>query len=255
MPKSPSNFIWYDLMTTDMDAAEAFYRAVVGWEAQDSGATHMRYTRFTANGRMVAGLMAIPPGAGDMGVQPSWNGYIYADDVDATAKAIKDAGGRVYREPEDIPDIGRFAVVADPQGAAFNIFKPSGEGEGSDQMAPGHIGWHELYADNWENAFDFYSKLFGWAKADAVDMGPMGTYQLFHAGGNAIGGMMSRQPGMPGPLWQYYFNVDAIDAAMARFKANGGQVIEEPMEVPGPAWIIQCVDPQGAMFALVAMTR
>ena len=120
---------------------------------------------------------------------------------------------------------------------------------------PGHVGSHELYASDWESAFAFYAGQFGWTKATSVDMGPMGTYQLFAAGGDPIGGMMTKPQSMPSPAWQYYFNVGEIDAAVARVTSNGGQVLHGPHEVPGGSWIVQAMDPQGAMFALVAPRR
>jgi predicted enzyme related to lactoylglutathione lyase len=172
---------------------------------------------------------------------------------------VRQAGGAVHREPEDIPGVGRFAVVADPQGAVLMLFKDS-SGEAMPAVVPGtpgHVGWHELYADDWPAALAFYADLFGWSRGTAVDMGPMGTYQLFAcgAGGAEVGGMMNRPAGVPGPCWLYYFNVAAVDAAVARVTGLGGQVLNGPMQVPGGSWIVQCADPQGAAFALVGPTR
>jgi predicted enzyme related to lactoylglutathione lyase len=106
-------------------------------------------------------------------------------------------------------------------------------------------------ADDWQKAFGFYSELFGWQKSDAMPMGEMGTYQMFSTGGQAIGGMFNKPPAVPAPYWLYYFNVGDIDVAVERVWANGGQILNGPMEVPGGHWIIQGKDPQGAMFALV----
>jgi predicted enzyme related to lactoylglutathione lyase len=248
----PSNFVWYELMTTDLDAAGAFYKTVVGWNSEAWDKSEMRYTIVKAGDTAVAGLMTIPAEAAKMGARPAWHGYIHAGDVDAATENVKKAGGTVYREPDDIPEIGRFSVVADPQGAVFTLFTPKGEGQApAAPMTPGHIGWHELYAAEWQSAFDFYAGQFGWTKADAMDMGPMGIYQLFAAGGDAIGGMMTKPAQIPAPMWLYYFNVGDIDAAAQRITGNGGKVLMGPMEVPGGGWIIQATDPQGAMFALV----
>ncbi|MEO6928643.1 MAG: VOC family protein, partial [Casimicrobiaceae bacterium] len=173
------------------------------------------------------------------------------------ATRVKQAGGTIHHPPDDIPGVGRFAVVADPQGAAFILFKGAGGAppETAAAGAPGHIGWHELYAGSLEGAWAFYSTLFGWTKAEAIDMGPMGTYQLFSAGAEPIGGMMTKPAQTPHPCWLYYFNVDAIDAAAERVKANGGTVVNGPHEVPGPMYVVQCMDPQRAMFAMVAPKR
>jgi predicted enzyme related to lactoylglutathione lyase len=248
-------FFWYDVMTTDVAAAAKFYGAVIGWGTQDAPNGYTLFTVKAPDGtdRGVAGLMAIPPHA--QGMPPCWMGYVWADDVDAVCAKLQDLGGTVHRGPMDVEGIIRFAVVGDPQGAGFLIAK----GMSPDSQAPlalntpGDIGWRELYAGEWQAAFAFYEKLFGWTKADAVDMGPMGTYQLFKTGGEyAAGGMMTKPPQVPMPNWGYYINVDAAGAAAERVKAAGGQVLNGPMEVPGPMWIVQALDPLGAYFAMVS---
>jgi uncharacterized protein len=252
----PNGFFWYDVMTTDVRAAETFYRDVIDWGTQDTGATPP-YTLFTVDGRGVAGLMAIPDDARRGGVPPTWMGYIHVDDVDDMAARITREGGKLIKGPIDVPGIIRFAVVSDPQGAGIIIAKPL-SAENPPPLAagtPGTIGWHELYAADWKSAFSFYEKLFGWTKADAIDMGAMGTYQLFTTGGDAVGGMMTKPPQVPHPYWGYYINVAAIDAAVARVTAGGGTVVNGPMQVPGGQWIVQAIDPQGAGFALVAPVR
>jgi predicted enzyme related to lactoylglutathione lyase len=253
MPNSHNNFVWYDLMTTDTKAAEAFYSSVVGWRAQDSGMPDRSYIILHVKETPIGGLMPIPPEAGAAGARPMWNSYVGVDDVDAFAERITKAGGAVHRKPEDIPGIGRFAVVADPHGASFMLFKGSSDAQPQPPApgTPGHIGWHELHAGSGEKAFAFYSGLFGWTKLDAMDMGPMGTYQIFATDSAPVGGMMTKADAFPVAMWLYYFNVDGIDAAARRVKDHGGKVLNGPMEVPGGSWIIQCSDPQGAMFALV----
>jgi uncharacterized protein len=246
-----SNFVWYELMTSDTGAAETFYKTVVGWNSEPFGGGQMAYTVLKAGDRAVGGLMAVPEDAAKMGMQPMWVGYIFAADVDAAAKSVKKAGGKVYMEPADIPDVGRFAVLADPQGAMFNLLAPQGEDEPPAAMGtPGHIGWRELYTTDWTSALDFYAGQFGWEKGEAMDMGPMGTYQLFNVDGEQTGGIMNKPSEIPMPMWLYYFNVRSIEAAQKRVTDNGGKVLNGPMEVPGGSWIIQAMDPQGAMFAL-----
>jgi predicted enzyme related to lactoylglutathione lyase len=244
-------------MTTDVKAAEKFYTSVVGWTAKDAGMSGPPYVLFSAGSTMVAGLMSIPDDARAMGVPPCWTGYIAVDDVDAYAARVRTAGGAIRREPSDIPGVGRFAVVADPDGAAFILFKRSSDQEPAPipPGAQGHVGWHELYAGNLDTAWKFYSGLFGWTKGDTMDMGPMGTYQLFATGGQPVGGMMNKPPQLPMAFWTYYFNVDAVDAAVERVKAGGGKIANGPMEVPGGSWIVQCTDPQGAFFAMAAPKR
>lgn len=241
------SFGWYELATPDPAAAEAFYKAVVGWGSEAFGGD-MPYTVLTAGGQGVAGVSAPPPeGGGRLG----WVGYIGVADTDAAAASLTKAGGTVHYGPDDIPDVGRFAVAADPQGVSFNLLTPVGmEGQNPVPGSVGTIGWHELHTTDWPAAFAFYSGQFGWAKGEAMDMGPMGTYQLITDGGEGIGAMLN-SPNMPAPAWLFYFNVAGIDAAIDRINAGGGKVLMGPHEVPTGAWIVQATDPQGLMFALV----
>ena len=257
MSASHGNFVWYDVMTTDTKAAESFYRAVMGWDAKNSGMPGVSYTLLSMGPAMVGGLMPIPEDARRAGVRPAWMGYVGVDDVDAYAKRVKSAGGAIHRDPGDIPGIGRFAVAGDLDGAGFIIFKGT-----SDEApppapggTPGHVGWRELHAGDGKRAFAFYSGLFGWTKADAVDMGDMGVYQIFAIDGVPSGGMMTRMPDTPAPFWLYYFNVAAVEPAIARVRNAGGQVLMGPHEVPGGSFIAQCLDPQGAMFGMVGRQR
>lgn len=250
----PGQFFWYDVMTSDTRAAAKFYSEVVGWGTQDASVGEKEYTLFTVNGQGVAGLMPIPEEAAKHGVPPAWMGYVAVADVDAAAAELKRNGGTVHRPPETVPGVIRFGVVSDPQGAGFLI----AQGLTKDPMpalpkgTPGTIGWHELYAQDWQAAFAFYQGLFGWTRADSFDMGEMGTYQLFATGGEPVGGMMTRPPSIPSPFWGYYITVPGIESATSRIKASGGTVIMGPHQVPGGQWIVQARDPQGAYFALVA---
>lgn len=246
-------FVWYELMTSDAAAAETFYKDVIGWSAKDAGMPGMAYTLCSAGETPVAGMMALPESARTAGWRPGWMGHVGVADVDASAAQVKQMGGSVHREPTDIPGVGRFSVVADSQGAVISLFKGAGEPPAEQKPdTQGHAGWRELLALDREAAFAFYSKLFGWTKAEAVDMGPMGVYQIFAHNGAAIGGMMTKPEPVPAPFWLYYFNVEEINAAIERVKAAGGQIINGPHQVPGGSWILQGLDPQGAMFALVA---
>ena len=250
MPGSVAKFVWYDLMTSDPKAAASFYTQVIGWEAKDSGMPGPEYTIFSA-GPGVAGLMALP----GKDEHPAWMGYIGVDDVDAATERVAAAGGAVHVAPRDIPQVGRFSLVADPQGAVFYLFHPTGTAEISDEApnAPGRICWHELYATDLDAASAFYAEQFGWVKDEAHDMGPMGPYQMFSMGGPPLGGMMKTPPGMPTPSWGYYFSVDGIAASVERVIKGGGTLVHGPSQVPGGGWIAQCLDPQGALFGMASM--
>ncbi|MFN0193753.1 MAG: VOC family protein [Aestuariivirga sp.] len=251
----PSKFVWYDLMTPDVKSAAAFYEKVVGWKVADSGMPGMDYWIITMNGDQVGGMMPPPPTA--KGRPPMWNGYIASKDVDADSKKAKKLGGMICQDPMDIPGVGRFSVIADPAGATFLLFKDT-SGQEQKEMpmgTAGHIAWRELTHDGLDKVWPFYEKMFGWTKTEAYEMGPDYTYQTFSAGDGMIGGMGPMMPDGPPCAWSYYFAVPALDAALEIAKANGGKVVNGPMEVPGNTWIANCIDPQGALFSLFADKR
>jgi uncharacterized protein len=242
-------FVWHELMTPDTAKAESFYTKVIGWGTQAWTEGPEPYTMWTAAGSPVGGLMALPaPGA-----PVAWIAYIGVPDVDSAAKQAQSLGGRIEKQPTDIPVVGRFAVIADPQGAFFCLFTPARDQPGRPDEAPrvGEFSWHELMTSDWQGAWRFYDAMFGWEKRGEHDMGPMGTYLLFGHAGREIGGMFNIPAGNPAPPnWLHYIQVDSADDAAARARANGGTVINGPMDVPGGDRIAQCVDPQGAMFAV-----
>ena len=245
-------FGWYELMTSDPVAAGKFYSDVVGWTTSEMPSEGGNpYTVFNLGNVGIAGMMSMEGHA-------AWIGYIAVDDVDAHVEKIVEAGGKLWKPATDVPGMLRFAVVSDPQGAAIVVFTPNPAMPSPERPAPptaGTIGWHELYTSDLEAATDFYSAMFGWTKLNDMDMGPMGTYRLFDQGDHkpmGDGGMMLRPPQMPTSAWAYYFNVDAIGAAVQRVQAGGGTVLNGPNPVPGGGWIIQGLDPQGVMFCLVS---
>lgn len=250
-----SNFIWYELMTSDLAGAEDFYKKAIGWNTE-TWPGEMPYVIAKAGETGVAGLMTIPQEAKTMGARPMWLAYIHADDVDKATANVSKAGGKVYREPSDIPEVGRFSVVTDPQGAMFMLMTPDMKGQPPlPDGTAGTVGWNELYAVDGPTAFDFYSSQFGWTKGEGMDMGAMGVYQIFEIDGKQRGAVMTKPENVPVPIWQFYFHVDALDAALARVNENKGKVVLEPMEVPGGLWIAGCIDPQGALFSLVSVKR
>lgn len=259
MPNTHGDFLWYELMTPDADAAQAFYSGLVGWTFKDSGMPDTDYRLFSAGAAEVGGVMPLTPEMLSGGAHPAWAGYIGVDDVDASAAAIKAAGGSIHMEPWDIPGVGRMAFVADPQGAMFYIMRGSIEGEVSTSFAkhepmPGHCAWNELASSDQNGAKAFYGKLFGWMQEGGMDMGPLGQYEFWQAGGDnpyGVGAVMSLMPGMPTSMWTYYFRVPDIDKAAEYTKANGGQILQEPVEIPGGEFSFNGMDPQGAAFGLV----
>jgi uncharacterized protein len=244
------SFVWCELMTTDVAAADAFYRKVAGWTTVPFAPDGSYMVFNKPSGAGVAGMMKLPDAARQMGTPPNWMMYVGTPNVDDTAIRIAQLGGRVLKQPEDIPNTGRFAVVQDPFGATFGIYTPRPDAPARGDQGIGDFSWFELYTPNPDGAWNFYQSLFGWEKTSAMDMGEMGVYQMFGRGGGIPnGGIMKPPPGAPA-AWMPYALVKDAKAAAAAAAANGGKIINGPMEVPGGDWIAQGIDPQGAMFAV-----
>jgi uncharacterized protein len=248
---SHGHFVWYELMTTDVAAAKAFYAEVMVWRARDVSLPDAAFALCSAGEAPVSGLMTLPQRAIAMGAAPHWIGYVGVNDIDAATDLVTRRDGTVFAPPMEIPDTSRFSVFADPQAATLGMMESIGPErmQPADMNAPGRVGWHELLAADAEKALDFYGALFAWQKADAA-IDAAGTYQRFSAAGQTIGGILTKPPTMPTPCWLYYFNVADIDAAAKRVTAAGGQILDGPLPAPGDAWMVQCADPQGAVFAL-----
>ena len=253
MSEDGGRFVWYDLMTTDPDAAQSFYTKLIGWGTQVWDGP-MPYTMWTNNDTPLGGVMTLSDEAKQAGAPPHWLAYIYTSDVDGAVAKAEENQGKVLVPAQDIPKVGRFAVLADPQGAAIAVYTPATDTPGkSGPAAIGEYSWHELNTSDHENAWGFYETLFGWKKGDAMDMGEIGMYQMFTTGGGDIplGGMFNKPKEMPGPpFWLYYVRVDDVHKSVEKVKELGGQVLNGPMEVPGGDHVAQCMDPQGAAFAL-----
>ena len=248
MSDKQGTFVWYELLTADVKKAIDFYGNVIGWGTQPFGET---YNMWTAGKTPIGGVMGIDDAQMHAGTKPHWWAHVLADNVDELTKKAASLGAKVTVQPTDIPTVGRFSVINDPQGAEIALFTPL-ESSMSRPETPtdGFMSWHELMTDDQEAAFRFYSQLFGWQKMEAVTS-PMGVYQMYGKNGRMFGGMMTIPKETPAPPhWLYYVRVADLDAALARVKKDGGQVLHGPMEVPGGSRVAQCLDPQGAAFAL-----
>ena len=243
--------LWFELMTSDPNAAERFYRSVVGWSAAPFEGSPQPYTMFQRSGDIpVGGLMTTPEG---MNAPPFWAMYIGVPKLEEGAQAIERLGGGQCSPVIDVPTVGRMQMMKDPQGAAFYIYEPVNEPQAPEHAAEvGEASWLELMTTDAEAALKFYSEVFGWQPSESMDMGPMGKYHMFNRPIGMIGGMMNKPPEMANvpPNWNIYFRVPDVDAAVERITANGGQVINGPMDVPGGDRILNAIDPQGAAFSL-----
>jgi len=253
MTKIAGRFIWQELHTGDVAAATAFYSEVVAWSAAKMTMGGVGYTIFKAGDDPIAAVIDSRRSA-DPGQQESgWVPYIGVDKVDATIEAALKLGAKVRQTAVDAPEIGRFAILADPQGAVFGIFTPTSENEGSDcpdRSGTGHFAWRELYTRDPNAAFGFYANTFGWQSDRIFDMGPAGSYQLFSVEGRPAGGIMRAPPSMSQSAWNSFVQVDGIDDMEARVAAQNGQVFDGLREVPGGDCTVKCFDAQGHMFAM-----
>ncbi len=259
MPNKHGDFIWYELMTNDAEAAQDFYSAVVGWSFAPAGPNDKDYRQFSINDAVVGGLLPLTSEMTANGARPCWSGYIGVDDVDQSAESIEKTGGTIHMAPQDIPGVGRFAFVADPQGAMFYTMKGASDRTSTSFAATepmvGHCAWNELGTTDQAGAVDFYTDQFGWRQEGNMDMGPMGKYLFLYQGKGMIGGVMTKIPQMPISAWSFYFRVPEIDTAVATVRSNGGKILQEPIEIPGGDFAMSGMDPQGAAFALVGAKK
>lgn len=252
-------FIWYELMTPDPDASKAFYDKVVGWnvDAQSNFPNGYRMIG-RSDGKSAGGVLPLNSEMQQHGARPTWLGYLYVNDVDASVASIEKDGGKTYMPPFDIPGVGRVAMVADPSGAPFYIMKPSPpEGQRDAQSdvfspdEPQHVRWNELSTTDPDGALAFYCRHFGWSQEGDMDMGEMGKYRFIQNGPTTIGAIMRKPPQVPVSLWTFYIGVDDIERASSAITAGGGQILHGPMEIPGGEFSLNAMDPQGIPFGLV----
>lgn len=256
-PNPHGSFIWYELMTRDPDAAKAFYDAAVGWDIKEAAPEFNGYRMIgRSDGGFAGGVLPITDDMAAHGTRPGWLGYISVADVDEKVAAINAAGGKTWMGPTDIPNVGRIALVTDPQAAPFYVMKPippAGDPDAQSDVFSGtevqRCAWNELVTTDLDAARRFYTEQFGWTLGDNMPMGPMGDYQFIHAGGQRIGAMFA--PGDRTPAWRFCFRVESLDRSMEAVRSGGGEILFGPTEVPGGGMIIQATDPEGAFFMLI----
>ena len=240
--------VWYEHLTTDPKAAIAFYTEVLGWTTQAFGAD---YTMFVGSQGPLGGVGKLPEAAQKMGAQPDWQVNVEVAHVDAAVAQVEQLGGKVY-VVESVPTVGRFAVIADPQGAVIAVFQPEQSMAPHDPNQAGEFSWSELYAADHVAAFEFYRQIAGWEKLSDTPIGPWGNYLVFGVAGVEFGGMMTVPQGAgPPPSWLHYVTTPDLDATFERAKARGAKVLFGPLETPGKQRVVALADPLGGAFALI----
>ena len=259
MTNHSGDYVWYELLTPDIAAARAFYGPLLGWNLRDSGTPGMDYhLASSGEGQEVAGVMALTDEMIGEGARPMWLGYVAVDDVDATLAAMVADGAVVHMPAFDIPNVGRMAMLADPQGVPFYIMRGASDETSYafafDRPRVGHVAWNELSASDPAAAWAFYGRHFGWTKDGEMAMGELGNYEFVRGAGpdsGVLGAIMPVMPGAPGPSWTFYFRVPDIDAGTRAIRDSGGTVVQEAMEIPGGEYALVALDPRGAAFGLV----
>jgi predicted enzyme related to lactoylglutathione lyase len=240
------HFVWHDCVTGDVGRAKSFYGGLLGWEYEVFKPGELDYPMISSGGQMHGGFGPAPEGA-----PPHWMGHVCVDDLDAALERVRANGGTVLVDPMTIPEVGRMAPIADPQGAVVSLFEPEGEVPPTE----GVFVWDELIANDVEAAKQFYGAVLGWQTGEME--GAFGTYTMVKgAGGADAGGIMGRPAEMPeGPaIWVVYLGTSDVDATVARAKELGGTVDREPFDVPTVGRLAFVTDPTGAAFGLFQPT-
>ncbi len=252
MPSRAGAPIWYELMTPDPDGAKRFYDHVIGWKIDAQSPGDVDYRMIAAPGGLVGGVLGLTDDMQKGGARPAWLPYFSSDDVDATASQTRSLGGHILVPPHDLPGVGRFALLTDPQGAPFYIMHATTEPTSSPfaPNEPGHCGWNELSTTDMGAALAFYGALFGWQNRETMDMGPTGGYHFLDLGDTRLGAAAEMRD--THAHWTLYFTVPDLDTAIAHVHAGGGTITMGPHDVPGGSRIAHGTDPQNASFALVS---
>jgi predicted enzyme related to lactoylglutathione lyase len=248
---APGTFCWSELSTTDLEGAKSFYAGLFGWEAIDNPVPGDGvYSMQNLGGRPVAAIAPQPQQQRDAGVPALWNSYVSVESADAAAERAKQLGGTVHAPPFDVMDVGRMAVIQDPQGALFMLWQPRAHIGAALVNVPGAFVWNELASPNVEASSAFYGALFGWT-ITPMEGSSLGTYLGIKNGDAMNGGIRELSPPGTPPHWLVYFGVEDVDAALAKVGELGGSTLLGTTDIQ-IAKIAVVADPQGAALALYA---
>jgi predicted enzyme related to lactoylglutathione lyase len=248
-PFSPGTPSWVDLMTSDVGKAKDFYTSLMDWTSEDSGAEYGNYITFLSDGHKVAGMMANP----GTGAPDGWNTYLSTENAQATVDAATAAGGSVLMPVMEVPEQGSMAMLADPAGAVFGIWQPTGHTGFEKYNEPNSVGWDELHSKDYQASKDFYGSVFGWTYQTTADTDDF-RYFTGQIGGEDVMGLMDAKSYLPAEVpshWAVYFGVSDVDAACAKAVELGGSIVRPAEDTPYGR-IADMNDPTGANFKLHA---
>lgn len=243
----PGMFCWVELATSDGAAAKKYYTSLFGWTANEMpmGPDQPPYVMLEKDGKQVGALYR------NAAVPPNWLSYVAVADVDDLAKTVRDLGGKVLQRPFDVMDVGRMAILQDPQGAVLAMWQAGQHIGAAVRDEPNTLCWNELMTTDVAGAQFFYQALFDWR----LKITP--GYTEAHVGEKAVGGMMQIAPEMKGmpSHWQPYFMVDDVDATLAKAQSLGTTEHFGPMDIEHVGRFAVLHDPQGATFAIIKLTQ
>lgn len=234
-------FVWHEQVSSDPKQAQDFYTQLFGWSAELYKPGEVDYAMIASGGQNHGGFARAMEGA----PPPHWLSHIRVTRLEETIEKATRAGGKLAAGPFEMGEVGRIAIIADPQGAYVSAYEPAGEGP----VPEGVFVWDELGTTDADGAQRFYEEVFGWTTSD---MGPdYGGYRVFNRGETGIAGLMTLPDASIPPHWQPYVAVDDPDAIARKASELGGSVLAEPMDVPNVGRIAVLCDPQGATFGIL----
>lgn len=250
---TPGTFCWADLSSTDYDATHKFYSELLGWEfnKMDMGEGNS-YTMLKVGNDEIGGMYPMDEKQRTMGMPSYWTSYILVEDVDASAEKAQSLGATIMMPPFDVGQFGRMAIIQDPSGAAFALWKDR-QGESSATTGVGTFCWNELLTEDTEKAGEFYTKFLGWEQ-EAMPFSEM-KYDVFKEDGAPKAGMMTlpaeaKANGAP-PHWLLYVSVADCDGTVEKAKQLGGGVCMPPMDFEGVGRGAVLTDPTGGVFGII----
>ena len=234
-------FVWHEQVSDDPGQAQSFYTQLFGWGTEVFKSGEMDYTMISSGGSTHGGFGKAMDGA----PPPHWLSHVAVENLDETIEKAKSAGGKVAAGPFDMEDVGRMAILVDPQGAYISAYQSHEEGSG----AAGVFVWDELGTTDADGAQRFYEAVFGWTTKDMGE--DFGGYRILQRGEEQVAGLMKNpDPSIPA-MWTPYVGVEDTDATCKKATELGAQVIVEPMDVPTVGRFAILKDPQGAVFGII----
>jgi len=241
-------FVWFELEAPadQLAVAQAFYSEVLGWKTMPIAMGEQSYEMIAAAGTPIGGYAPLRGARSPA----RWVTSVSVHDVDKVASSAAALGGKLLEPAHDLPNVGRRARIADPQGADLYVYYAHAGDPPDVDAALGSFFWNELHATHAADAVRFYEKLLGYT-VETLGMGPAGSYHVLNSGGAGRGGVTEHLPAGLAPHWLPYVRVDDPDATLARAATFGGRVQLAAQDIPNTGRFGVLQDPTGAALAVM----